>query len=49
MLAQQSEGKADSALGSRPAGWKAEVKVPVERRKQKKVVRAAELEKEKGK
>lgn len=44
MLAQQSESKADSALGSKPAGWKAEAKVPVERRKQNNVVRAAELE-----
>jgi len=46
LLAQQSEGKADSTLGSRPAGWKAEAKVPVERRKLKKLVRAVELEKE---
>ena len=46
MLVQQSEGKADSTPGARPACLKAEAKVPVERRKLRKVVRAAELEKE---
>lgn len=46
MLAQQSEGKADSTLGARPTCLKAEAKVPVERRNLRKVARAVELEKE---
>lgn len=43
LMAQQSDGKANSTLGSRPACLKAETKMLLERRK---VVRAVELKKE---